>query len=240
LLCYDEEAVVLIYCQPVEDIFLRRCFSEMADLSLITNAVGDLDEDLVKGVLNELAASGPSLDEAQRVVAACQQGMDIVGEKYENGEYFVGDLIFAGELLADCIDILKPFIGSGSTGNRGAIVLGTVEGDIHDIGKNIFKSMSEAAGFEIVDLGIDQKPEAFVEAVKKSNAKIVGLSGVLTLSIDSMKRTIEALNASDLRGGVKVIIGGNAASEDACSYVGADSWTRNAAEAVKTCGGWVA
>jgi methanogenic corrinoid protein MtbC1 len=211
----------------------------MADLALIKGAVGDLDEDLVKDALNEFAASNPSEGDALQVVAACQQGMDIVGEKYESGEYFVGDLIFAGELLTDCIDILKPFIGSGGGGSKGVIALGTVEGDIHDIGKNIFKSMSEAAGFKIVDLGIDQKPEVFVNAVKENNAKIVGLSGVLTLSLDSMKRTIEALAAATLRDTVKVIIGGNAASDDACAYVGADSWTRNAAEGVKICGGWV-
>ncbi|MDR3294451.1 MAG: cobalamin-dependent protein [Clostridiales Family XIII bacterium] len=212
----------------------------MADLALIKSAVGDLDEDLVIKTLKEFASSNPPAAEAQQVVAACQQGMDIVGERFESGEYFVGDLIFAGELLTDSIDILKPFIGTGAVVSRGAIILGTVEGDIHDIGKNIFKSMGEAAGFEVIDLGIDQKPETFVEAVKKHSPKIVGLSGVLTLSIDSMKKTIEALSAADLRGSVKVIIGGNAANEDACTYVGADSWSRNAAEAVKTCGSWVA
>ncbi|MDR1572047.1 MAG: cobalamin-dependent protein [Clostridiales Family XIII bacterium] len=211
----------------------------MADLVSIKSAVGELDEDLVKGMLDEFVATGPSPDDAQSVVAACQQGMDIVGEKYESGEYFVGDLIFAGELLSDCIDTLKPLIGSGGGASKGTIVLGTVEGDIHDIGKNIFKSMSEAAGFEVVDIGIDQKPEAFVDAVKTNSPEIVGLSGVLTLSIDSMKRTIEALAAADLRAGLKVTIGGNAASEDACKYVGADDWSRNAAEAVKTCGSWV-
>jgi methanogenic corrinoid protein MtbC1 len=165
--------------------------------------------------------------------------MDIVGDKYESGEYFVGDLIFAGELLSDCIDTLKPLIGSGGGASKGIIVLGTVEGDIHDIGKNIFKSMSEAAGFEVVDLGIDQKPEVFVDAVKNNSPKIVGLSGVLTLSIDSMKRTIDALAAAGLRDSLKITIGGNAASEDACTYVGADYWSKNAAEAVKTCGSWV-
>jgi methanogenic corrinoid protein MtbC1 len=117
--------------------------------------------------------------------------------------------------------------------------LGTVEGDIHDIGKNIFKGMAEAAGFKVVDIGIDQKPGAFVAAVKENKAKIVGLSGVLTLSIDSMKKTIESLTEAGLRAGVKVTIGGNAVNEDACKYVGADAWSRNAAEAVKVCGTWV-
>ena len=130
-------------------------------------------------------------------------------------------------------------MGEGATGSRGVIVLGTVEGDIHDIGKNIFKGMSEAAGFTVVDVGIDKPPAVFVDAVKANKPKIIGFSGVLTLSIDSMKRTIEALKAAGLRDGVKIIIGGNAVNAEACTFVGADSWTRNAAEAVKTCSGWV-
>jgi methanogenic corrinoid protein MtbC1 len=164
--------------------------------------------------------------------------MEIVGSNFEKGEYFVGDLIFAGELLTSCIGKLKHLLGSGSGGERGVIVLGTVEGDIHDIGKNIFKGMAEAAGFKVVDIGIDQKPEAFVKAIKENNPKVVGFSGVLTLAIDSMKKTIEAFKTAGLSG-FKVIIGGNAVNPEACSYVGADSWSKNAAEAVKTCGTWV-
>jgi methanogenic corrinoid protein MtbC1 len=150
----------------------------------------------------------------------------------------VGDLIFAGELLSNSIDKLKPFLGGG-TSTRGIIVLGTVEGDIHDIGKNIFKSIAEAAGFKVLDIGIDQTPDSFVDAVKQYRPQIVGCSGVLTLSIDSMKRTVDALKAEGLRDSVKVAIGGNAVNEDACKYVGADSWSRNAPEAVKTCCDWV-
>ncbi|MCL2579281.1 MAG: cobalamin-dependent protein [Oscillospiraceae bacterium] len=211
----------------------------MADVLAIKQAVGDLDEGSVTEKLNAFIASGPGEDEVQAVVAACQQGMEIVGEKFGEGEYFVGDLIFAGELLTDCIDMLKPLLGGEVGGSRGTIVLGTVEGDIHDIGKNIFRSMSEAAGFHVVDLGIDQPPSAFVAAVEEHKPQIVGMSGVLTLSIDSMKRTVEALQEKGLRGGVKVAIGGNAVSQESCQYIGADAWSKNAAESVKTCGGWV-
>ena len=211
----------------------------MADTLAIKQAVGDLDEELITEKLKSFIASGPSREEVQSVVAACQQGMEIVGEKFGEGEYFVGDLIFAGELLTDCIDMLKPLLGGQESASRGTIVLGTVEGDIHDIGKNIFKSMSEAAGFAVVDIGIDQPPEAFVAAVEQYSPKIVGFSGVLTLSIDAMKRTVEALQVKGLREGVKITIGGNAVSEDACQYIGADAWSKNAAEAVKVCGEWV-
>jgi methanogenic corrinoid protein MtbC1 len=210
----------------------------MIDLAKLKQTVGGLDEDSVNNMLNEFLAANPSGDEAKKVVEACQQGMEIVGSNFEKGEYFVGDLIFAGELLTSCINKLKPLLGSGTGGERGVIVLGTVEGDIHDIGKNIFKGMAEAAGFKVVDIGIDQKPEAFVKAIKDNKPKIVGFSGVLTLAIDSMKKTIEAFRAAGLSG-FKVIIGGNAVNPEACSYVGADAWSKNAAEAVKTCGTWV-
>ena len=211
----------------------------MIDTAKLKQTVGELDEGTVNKMLDEFLASKPSGDDAKKVVEACQQGMEVVGNNFEKGEYFVGDLIFAGELLTACIDKLKPLLGSGGGGERGVIVLGTVEGDIHDIGKNIFKGMAEAAGFKVVDIGIDQKAEVFVQAVKENKPKIVGFSGVLTLSIDSMKKTIEAFKGAGLRDGVKVIIGGNAVNPEACAYVGADAWTRNAAEAIKTCGGWV-
>jgi dimethylamine corrinoid protein len=121
------------------------------DLNLLTQYVGELDEESVVEMLNEFVASNPSEEEAQKVVNACQRGMAIVGDLFDQGEYFVGDLIFAGEVLSGAIDVLKPVIGTDNTEKVGTIVLGTVSGDLHDIGKNIFKSMSEAAGFEVHD-----------------------------------------------------------------------------------------
>jgi methanogenic corrinoid protein MtbC1 len=134
---------------------------------------------------------------------------------------------------------LKPLLGGAGTESRGAIVLGTVEGDIHDIGKNIFKGMAAAAGFRVVDIGIDQAPAAFVKTVQEHRPQIVGLCGVLSLSINAMKHTVEALQEAGLRSAVKIIIGGNAVSDAACAQVGADAWSKNAAEAVKICGEWV-
>jgi methanogenic corrinoid protein MtbC1 len=211
----------------------------MLDTMKLKEILGALDEDTVNEMLDEFIASNPSEEDAQKVVEACQQGMEIVGANFEKGEYFVGDLIFAGELLTSSIEKLKPLLGSSGGGSRGVVVLGTVEGDIHDIGKNIFKGMSEAAGFTVVDIGIDQPPEAFVQAVKKNGPQVLGLSGVLTLSIDSMRRVIDALEETGLREKVKIIIGGNAVNTEACRFVGADAWSKNAAEAVKICGGWV-
>lgn len=210
----------------------------MLDLKALTQAVGDLEEELVMELLNDFVQTNPTEPEAQEAIAACQAGMAIVGDLFEKGEYFVGDLIFAGELLTESINLLKPVLGSGETAIAGTLVLGTVHGDLHDIGKNIFKSMSEAAGFVVVDLGIDVAPEVFVQTAKENKGCIIGMSGVLTLAIDSMKETVEALKAAGVDS--KIIIGGNPVTKESCEYVGADQYTTNAAEGVKICQGWVA
>lgn len=211
----------------------------MLDMQALTKAVGDLDEPKVLGMLKEFVASNPTSEETSAVVSACQQGMAIVGDLFDAKEYFVGDLIFAGELLTAAIDILKPVMGGESTAKVGKIVLATVEGDLHDIGKNIFKSMSEAAGFEVYDLGIDTPASAFVEKIKEVKPEIVGMSGVLTLALDSMKNTVDTLKEAGLRDELKIILGGNPVTEEACKMIGADAFTTNAAEGVKICQRWV-
>ena len=214
----------------------------MIDAVLLKQALGDLEEDKVKELLEEFiagagaggGAGGPTTDEAQEVVAACQQGMEIVGDYFEDRTYFVGDLMYAAQILTDSLEKLKPFLGGGAAQTaKGVIVLGTVAGDIHDIGKNIYKALSEAAGFTVVDIGIDQPASAFIDAVRANNPDIVGLSGVLTLSIASMKEIVEALTADGLRDKVKVMIGGNAVSAETCEFIGADYWSKNAAASVK-------
>lgn len=208
----------------------------MLDLNELTQSLGDLEEDQVIDLLKEFAATNPSEAEALQAVGACQAGMAIVGDLFENGEYFVGDLIFAGELLTEAINVLKPSLGSGATKVLGTILLGTVQGDLHDIGKNIFKSMSEAAGYEVIDMGIDVKVETFVTKAKEINPQIIGMSGVLTLAIDSMKETVDALKAAGVES--KIIIGGNPVTKESCAFVGADAFTTNAAEGIKICQGW--
>ena len=201
----------------------------------LAELLGDLDEEAVlEAIDGVVAANGDGL----AAVAELQKGMDKVGELFENGEYFVGDLIFAGEILTEAIGKLKPILSAGTGDKMGAIVLGTVHGDLHDIGKNIFKNMVEIAGFEVYDLGIDQSPEAFVEKIKEVKPIIVGMSGVLTLALDSMKDTVEAIKAAGLRDSVKIIIGGNPVTKEACEQIGADAFTTNAAEGVKICKAW--
>lgn len=209
------------------------------DLKVLTQTVGELEEEKVLEMLEEFVASNPSEEEAGKVVSACQEGMSIVGDLFEKGEYFVGDLIFAGELLTEAIDTLKPVIGGAQSAKTGTILLGTVHGDLHDIGKNIFKSMSEAAGFEVIDLGIDQSVSAFVDKSKEVKPDIIGMSGVLTLALEAMKDTVDGLKEAGIRDDVKVIIGGNPVTKEACAHIGADAFTTNAAEGVKISQAWV-
>ena len=209
----------------------------MIDLKALTQALGDLEDDVVLEMLRGFVATAPTETEALEAVTACQAGMAIVGDLFEQGDYFVGDLIFAGELLTDAINVLKPALAADGSMVQGTILVGTVQGDLHDIGKNIFKSMIESAGFEVIDLGIDVKPEAFVEKALELKPDVIGMSGVLTLAVDSMKNTVEALKAANIDS--KIIIGGNPVTRECCEYVGSDAYTTNAAEGVKICQGWL-
>lgn len=164
-----------------------------------------------------------------------------VGEKYEKGEYFVADLVMAGEILKAISELVRPKLKESGRSREplGKLVIGTVEGDIHDIGKNIVIALAEAAGFDVIDLGVDVPPQRFVEAVKEHNPDIVGMSGLLTLAIESMKRAVDQLKSAGLRDKVKVIIGGGRVDQHACEYVGADAWSNDAATGIKVMVNWM-
>jgi len=211
----------------------------VVDLKVLTQAMSDLDEDVLNKAIDEVLSKDDNAAEVQEIVKACQQGMTLVGERYDSGEYFIGDLVFAGEMLQSVMDKLKPVLSAGFSAKGGKIVLATVFGDLHDIGKNIFRSMVEAANFEVIDLGINVPVSQIVDKVKEVNPDIVGLSGVLTLALDSMKETVDGLNNAGLRNKVKVIIGGVPVNENVCKSIGADAFSTNAAEGVKICQRWV-
>jgi len=202
------------------------------------NAILELDEKRAIEVTRERLRVGEDplkiLDDL-RVVA------DRIGEKYEGGEFFIADLVMAGEILRGVTDIIKPKLEELGKVRRmvGRFVIGTVEGDIHDIGKNIVVTMASGAGFEVIDLGVDVPPQKFVEAIKQYNPDIVGMSGLLTLAIESMKKTVDAIKASGLRDKVKIIIGGGRVDEYAKEYTDADAWTNSAAEGVRIMLKWM-
>ncbi len=207
----------------------------MIDFEKLAAAMGELDEDTVRELLEAVMAQGGQ--DAPKALEACQKGMDTVGKRFEDGDYFVGDLIYAGELMTDAVAILKDALVSGEdAGPKTRMILCTVKDDLHDIGKNIVRSMLEAGGFDVLDLGIDCPAEKVVEAVKAENIKIVALSGVLTLALDSMKATVAALRAECP--GVRVIIGGAPVSADACKNIGADEWAHSPQKTVQTCKAW--
>jgi methanogenic corrinoid protein MtbC1 len=211
----------------------------MLDINTLTKAMGDLDEEGALSLARDFVAGKPSEAETLAAVSALQDGMATVGDRFEKGDYFIGDLIFAGELLTELVAILKPDTVSVGSAKAGKIVLGTVKNDLHDIGKNIFSSMAKAAGFEVYDVGIDQDPQVFIDKVRELRPDVLGLSGVLTLAVSSMKTTIDGLKAAGLKNQVKVIIGGACAGKEAMDVSGADAWTTNAAEGVKICLDWV-
>ncbi|MDR3304837.1 MAG: cobalamin-dependent protein [Clostridiales Family XIII bacterium] len=212
----------------------------MIDCDVFRKAIGNLEEEHVADLIDAFLASQPCEEDARDVLNACQQGMEIVGERFGQGAYFVGDLVFAGAMLTSALEKLKPLLGFGNGDfSEGTVVLGTVEGDVHHIGKNLFKTMLEAANFRVIDIGIDQPPKAFAEAAIRYKPDIVGLSGLLTTAVDSMRETALALKEAGLRRKVKIFIGGNIVGDSVCDYVGADAWSRNAYEAVLQCKAWI-
>lgn len=204
----------------------------------LSELLADLkEEEAITQVEGMLAQGGDPL----AIMAEARDGMRIVGERFANGTYFIPDLIFSGEILKTIAGILEPHLkkAGGVQERKGKIVLGTVEGDIHDIGKDMVGFMLDAAGYEIIDLGVDVPAQGFVDAVKSSGAKVVALSGFLTLAFGNMKKTVEALQSAGLRDGLKVMIGGGQVDEDIVNHTGADAFGTDANAAVVLANQWI-
>lgn len=195
-------------------------------------ALVSLDEGRTLEVVKKRLESG---EDPLVILEDVRKANEEIGKRHERHEYFIAELVMAGEILKGVSELLKPKLAGTSRKTLGKVVIGTVQGDIHDIGKNIAITMLEAAGFEVVDLGIDVPPEKFVEAVKQHNPDIVGMSGLLTPIIESMKKTVDALKEVGLRQKVKVVIGSNRIDESTKEYIGADAWTNDAATGVRIC-----
>ena len=169
-----------------------------------------------------------------------KEGMNIVGQRFASDEYFIPDLVFSGEILKGIVNILEPHLKKGEEEERlGKVVIGTVAGDIHDIGKDLVIFMLDVNGFEVFDLGIDVPVQKFVDTIKETGSRVVGLSGFLTLAFQSMKDTVEAINAAGLRDNVKIMIGGGQIDEQVKSFTGADAYGKDAMEAVTLTKGWI-
>jgi len=169
------------------------------------------------------------------ILEESRAGMSVVGERFQSGEYFLSEMIMAAEIFTAIMDSLRPRMKRSVSETIGKVVIGTVQGDVHDIGKNIIVALLVAEGFDVVDLGVDVPPEGFVEAIREHEPDIVGMSSLLTVALESTKRTINAIAEAGLRDKAKIIIGGGRVDDYARDYVKPDAFTDNAAIGVKLC-----
>ncbi|MDP2661645.1 MAG: corrinoid protein [Dehalococcoidia bacterium] len=195
----------------------------------LANLLCELNEDEAMAQVQERLARG---DDPLGIIEDCRQGMEIVGKRFEEKEYFITELIMAGEIFGDIMKKVEPALKGRKAETVGKIVIGTVQGDIHDIGKNIVSTMLGCSGFEVFDLGVDVPPEKFVEKIKEVGAPLVGLSGLMTTSFNPMKETVEAIVRAGLRDKVKVLVGGGPVNERVVEFVGADAFGKDVTTAI--------
>jgi methanogenic corrinoid protein MtbC1 len=202
----------------------------------LVKTLADLEEEeVIKIVEDRLKANEDPL----KILEDARKGMEIVGQRFASSEYFIPDLVYSGEILKSVTELVKPkMTGAAESKKVGKIVFGTVAGDIHDIGKDIVVFMLDVNGFEVHDLGVDVSAQKFVDKIKETGAPIVGLSGFLTLAFDSMKQTVEAIQAAGLRDEVKVMIGGGQITEEVSKYTGADAYGKDAMAGVALAKKW--
>jgi len=196
----------------------------------LRQAMAELDEDKVLSLVGEKIKLGSS---AMEIVECCRQGVEEVGKKYSDGEYFLSDLVMSKQIFSGIMKIVEPYIPASQCNHRCSIVIGTIEGDIHDLGKDIMIYLLRSYGFKVYDLGIDVPPEKFVQAVNETGTSILGISVLLSFCVGSVKKVVELLEESGLREKVKIIVGGYQANPLVKEFSGADFYADNVAEALK-------
>ena len=203
---------------------------------LIT-AIAELNEEEAMSLVHAMLDAG---EDPQVILNATSEAMRIIGSRFDEREYFLPELIIAGDLMKQIAELVKPKLATkaATTKPLGKIVLGTVAGDIHDIGKDVVGFMLDANGFEVHDLGVDVPVATFIAKIREVQPEIVGLSGFLTLAFEQMKLTVEAIKEAGLRDQVKIMIGGAIMDSEAAQYVGADAYGANATAAVKIAKSW--
>ncbi len=199
--------------------------------ALVTFDVEALKEMVLKAVQMEV--------KAERIVDVMSEGMERVGQKYEAGEYFVSELIIAGETMKDALEVLEPYMEEVTDGKLGTAVVATVAGDLHNIGKNIFVTLMTTAGFKVIDLGVDVSAYKIVEAVKEHHPDILGLSALLTTNLEQFPIIVEKLKTEGVRDAVRVIIGGATITEEYARQAGVDGYAKTAIAGVNICKDWI-
>jgi 5-methyltetrahydrofolate--homocysteine methyltransferase len=205
----------------------------------LINAIADMNEDEAMNLVQTMLDAG---EDPQVILDAASQAMVIVGDRFNAQEYFLPELIIAGDMMKAIGEMVKPRLRlqAVETKTLGTVLIGTVAGDIHDIGKDVVSFMLEVNSFKVYDLGVDVPAATFVAKIKEVKPDIVGLSGLLTLAFDEMKHTVEAINEAGLREQVKIMVGGAIMDESAARYIGADAYGPDALSAVKLAKGWTA
>jgi 5-methyltetrahydrofolate--homocysteine methyltransferase len=203
----------------------------------LVKTLADLKEKEALKIVEDRLKAG---EDPLKILDDARKAVEIVGKRFSDCEYFIPDLVYSGEILKNITDMVKPKITKAAQVKRlGKVVIGTVAGDIHDIGKDIVVFMLDVNGFEVTDLGIDVPAQKFVDAIKNTGSSVVGLSGFLTLAFQSMKDTVEAIKKAGLRDKVKIMIGGGQIDEQVKSFTGADAYGKDAMEGVKLTKGWI-
>jgi methanogenic corrinoid protein MtbC1 len=203
----------------------------------LVTAIAELNEEEAMSLVHAMLDAG---EDPQVILNATSEAMRIIGSRFDEREYFLPELIIAGDLMKQIAELVKPKLATkaATTNPLGKIVLGTVAGDIHDIGKDVVGFMLDANGFEVHDLGVDVPVATFIAKIREVQPEIVGLSGFLTLAFEQMKLTVEAIKEAGLRDQVKIMIGGAIMDSEAAQYVGADAYGANATAAVKIAKSW--
>jgi len=204
----------------------------------LVSALTNLDEKACMAIVRRRLDAG---QDPLEILDEAKDAMGIVGQRFADGEYFIAELIFSGELMRQIGELVKPRLtqNAAQTKRLGAVVLGTVAGDIHNLGLNIVDLMLDLNGFEVHNLGVDVPAQRFVEKIEATGASIVGLSSMLTLAYDSMKQTVEAIQAAGFRDKVKIMIGGSQVNDEIARYVGADAYGEDAMAAVRLSKEWM-
>jgi len=203
----------------------------------LVKTLADLKEKEALKIVEDRLSAG---EDPLKILDDAKRALEIVGKRFSDCEYFIPDLVYSGEILKQITDMVRPKLTKTAAAKRlGKVVVGTVAGDIHDIGKDIVVFMLDVNGFEVFDLGIDVPAEKFVESIKKTGSKVVGLSGFLTLAFQSMKDAVEAIKKAGLRNEVKIMIGGGQIDDQVKGFTGADAYGKDAMEAVKLAKGWI-
>jgi len=210
--------------------------SESEILGRLKDTIVALDIPGLQEACEEALAAG--IPAYRAVVEGMSKGMEIVGQKYEDGEYYLAELIMAGETMREGMVVLEPHLTAGGMSRAGKAVIGTVKGDLHDIGKNVFLTLLKAANYEVIDLGVDVSPEGFLEAVKEHSPDILAMSALLTTTMVEMENIVAKLKNEGVRKGLKILIGGAPINDEYAEKIGADAAARDAVDGVRIVNRW--